>query len=349
MVQNSYMQNAMPSTTTLSAGSAGGAGERGRERDEVLLRTTSVSADDVFPEAGSADSSSPGGIAFATGWSLPDAVEADESSTLSSASFRISRRTTVLSNNREAKVRLAVVEAPASMTHVVVPEKHSAAFMRAVSKNTGSMPLLPSHDVSVFFDGAYVASSRMRYVAPGDQFSVYVGQDPAVKVVHSSPRATHASVSGIFSDSQETQTFKHHTVVRNSKAVPINLSLVQSLPRSEEDEIKVVLVQPALRTLDKPPHDATRLDDDDIEGDAEDAPAAQSREKAHEASGVGTTSSTGSTGQKSSAASATWLDDVTSQLTWRRVVKPGASVSIPFEYRIDWPASDDHSAGIIVD
>ncbi|KAG5177473.1 hypothetical protein JKP88DRAFT_347016 [Tribonema minus] len=255
------------------------------------------------------------------------------------------------------KVRAAREALPLAKRHVshyVVPALEAAAnlkvaaYLKAKVLNTTDYLLLASDDVSIFFDNRFVTKTSLRTVSPGEGFDVFLGVDPAVKVSGSTdararvdagvdvflgidpavkvsyapPRKTTRR-RGLLSKTQLV-THAHCTTLNNAKAVPITVALVDAVPRSSEDLIKVMLKDPAPNTVT------------DVSVDANEALVSAALELLEGEGGGG-----GSSAAAAAAAAAGTLRVVQNEsgkLVWIVRVPPHTDARVPFEYSIEWPA-----------
>ena len=124
----------------------------------------------------------------------------------------------------------------------VVPAIDANAYLQSKTRNTSDYPFLPCEKVSVFFDGTFVTTSRMRHVFPGESFHSFLGRDPSVRVDYRPLQQTQQTV-GMFSRSKLTR-FEQLTHITNNTKSRVHVIVADVLPRSNEDRIKVELSVP---------------------------------------------------------------------------------------------------------
>ena len=91
-------------------------------------------------------------------------------------------------------------------------------------------------------DGSYITKTQLKDVSPSEEFTTFLGVDPALKVEHQQIQ-TELKQSG-WTSKQSTSTAAYRTVVVNTKPVATNVTLVQLLPKSTDEKIKVELIAP---------------------------------------------------------------------------------------------------------
>ncbi|CAM9685635.1 unnamed protein product, partial [Ectocarpus sp. 12 AP-2014] len=161
---------------------------------------------------------------------------------LGAVSFVVETPADIKSNGKMKKLTVGVLQLSVEVTHYVVPAKAPAAYLQAKATNNTDYLLLASNDVSIFFDNSFVTKTNLASVSPGESFQTFLGIDPAVKITVAPPRKT-SKKRGIISKSNHV-THTHSTLISNNKKVPVTCVVVDAMPRSTDDVIKVMLKQP---------------------------------------------------------------------------------------------------------
>ena len=163
------------------------------------------------------------------------------------AAFVIEREVTIEADSKPHKVTIALLSFEPQLLYFATPSLESAFYLQVKAKNTSSFPLLASAQVSVFLDGSFVTQTQLKDVSPSEEFTTFLGADASLKLVHQQ-LARERKTAGTF---QKTQTTSHRFVskLHNTKAVPARVTVVEVLPKSTEDKIKVELVAPSSREL----------------------------------------------------------------------------------------------------
>ncbi|CAN0144949.1 unnamed protein product, partial [Ectocarpus sp. 4 AP-2014] len=156
---------------------------------------------------------------------------------LGAVSFVVETPADIKSNGQMKKLTVGVLQLSVEVTHYIVPAKAPAAYLQAKATNNTDYLLLASNDVSIFFDNSFVTKTSLASVSPGESFQTFLGIDPAVKITVAPPRKT-SKKRGIFSKSNHV-THTHSTLISNNKKVPVTCVVVDALPRSTDDIIKV--------------------------------------------------------------------------------------------------------------
>jgi len=170
-----------------------------------------------------------------------------------SATLEIQRQSTIASNDKEHKVTVAFIPLVPYLCHFTTPALEDKAYLQANTVNSSNYPLLASDRVSVFFDGSFVTTSTLRHTSPGEKIVMFLGVDTSIKVQHRLVTASHGKDGGLFKGKRSSMLFEYHTHVHNTKAVPITITIVCLLPKSNNKFIEVELLQPpasCVKTVD---------------------------------------------------------------------------------------------------
>ncbi|CAM9543217.1 unnamed protein product [Ectocarpus fasciculatus] len=163
--------------------------------------------------------------------------------------FTIPRKVNISSDSKPHKVTVTNETFSPQMVHYVSPNIDASAYLQAKVLNTSRFPLLSSEKVSVFMDGNFISTTKMRPVSPGESFNIFLGVDPALKVEYR-PCRTSAKTKGLFS-STEVKQYEYCTVLRNTKQNLCRVIVAEILPRSNDENISVELIEPASTSLSK--------------------------------------------------------------------------------------------------
>jgi hypothetical protein len=166
---------------------------------------------------------------------------ADVKESLIAASFPISGESTVPSDNREHRVTIAVVPLGGTFSHSAVPKLQAEAFFKAGLRNSTDYPIIPG-PMSVYVDNAFVSTSKLPMVMPGEKFDAYLGADNGVHVERKLLNKV-TDVSGVFSKSQTTK-YEILITAENRKKIPQTLTLRENVPVSQDERVKVQIDLP---------------------------------------------------------------------------------------------------------
>jgi uncharacterized protein (TIGR02231 family) len=137
--------------------------------------------------------------------------------------------------------------------YVTVPKMSAHAFLKATVQNTTEYALL-SGPVNVFLDNNFVATSTLKDVSPQESFQCSLGIDSSVRITYP-PRVKHQAAVGMLSR-VNTFNVRQEIKIKNGRATGIRIRVLDHVPVSETERIKVELRQPAtIKKIDPKPGD----------------------------------------------------------------------------------------------
>ncbi|KAF5369113.1 hypothetical protein D9615_010435 [Tricholomella constricta] len=161
-----------------------------------------------------------------------------------SATFEVPGLITIPSDNAAHNVTIAELKLGATMSWVCVPKKDTKTHLSAKIKNASQYTLLRGTG-SVYVDGSFISRSEVPPVSPDESFDCPLGLDPSIRVTYP-PRTKKLSQSGFYTKTA-THVFTQHVTVFNTKPTPAEgVRIVEQVPVSEDAQIHVTLVSPAL-------------------------------------------------------------------------------------------------------
>jgi uncharacterized protein (TIGR02231 family) len=171
----------------------------------------------------------------------PEPVPADEAvARLESAPFEatydVPGRTTIPGNGNVKRVLLATEDIDPVLSSRSVPKFDSNAYLYAKIKIAKGSPLLPGL-VYLFRDGTFVGTGDLPLLPPGEDHDLGFGVDDQVKVKHVVLEEKRGE-SGLISTSHvDSRNFRVN--VKNLHERPIQVTILDRIPVSQNDEIKV--------------------------------------------------------------------------------------------------------------
>lgn len=164
-------------------------------------------------------------------------------------SFEIPRRSTIMSDSKPHKVTIKIIQLKAKFTYVLLPKLSTHAYLKASIVNDSDKYAFLAGDMNVFVDGNFVAKSSIHAVSPSESFAIFLGADDAIKVTYP-PGVFFNDQQGLLRRSN-LKTVKHTITIKNTKATDVHVSVFDQLPKSNDGQIKVRLLKPAITEADK--------------------------------------------------------------------------------------------------
>jgi len=165
-----------------------------------------------------------------------------------STSFEISRRSTIPSDNNQHKVTVALVDLTPDFSYEAVPCKAEHAYLTGKIKNTSTYPFLPG-PMNVFLDNNFICKSNLKAVSPQEEFTCSLGVDPAIRV-NFKPARKFNEESGLLTKSKIT-TVQQPIEIKNTHTNVVKVKVIDHLPLSSEEKLKVNLLEPNLKENQK--------------------------------------------------------------------------------------------------
>lgn len=155
--------------------------------------------------------------------------------------FAIPGINTISDNGEEHKVGISVFEFDADFQYNSVPKMSPFAFLTAKVKNTSDFPMLAGKS-NVFLDNNFVTNSHIPLVAPNEEFKTSLGIDEGIKIEHKLINKFHKD-EGLFSKKAKV-SYEFKIIIKNNKATEENIVVEDQIPISQNNDIKVVLIEP---------------------------------------------------------------------------------------------------------
>ncbi|KXS20323.1 hypothetical protein M427DRAFT_52545 [Gonapodya prolifera JEL478] len=160
---------------------------------------------------------------------------------LTTATYRVASRTNVPGDNVTHKVTVAIIDLSPKFLHFTYPRASEYVYLKAKVKNDSEYALLPG-PASVFLDNNFVAKSTLDNVSPQETFECSLGVDPSIRVTRR-PVVKTTETSGILSKS-EVLRFTQTIDVKNTKTSSAKVVLIDQVPWSGDEKLKVTLIDP---------------------------------------------------------------------------------------------------------
>lgn len=175
-----------------------------------------------------------------------DVAQASLDAGATSASFRITTPVSLRSDSTAQKVPVTSFRLPAALEHQVAPKFNTTAYLSARVTNASEFPLVAG-PANLFIDEAYIASSALKAVAPGEAFDLSLGADEAL-VVKRRLVNRFAENTGLTGKGRRV-TYEYAFTLTNNRATPERLVLTEPFPVSRNEKITVALLTPAEREV----------------------------------------------------------------------------------------------------
>jgi uncharacterized protein (TIGR02231 family) len=156
------------------------------------------------------------------------------------AAYRIPGEAKVPSDNQPHKFVISERPFAAELAVHSVPKIAPQAYLTAEIAYDGEEPLLPG-PVSVFRDGAFVGSSAMPMLRPGEDVKLSFGVDDKVRIDYRLETGQRSS-EGLINKHQRLER-RYLIEVTNHHARPMEITVLDQLPVPQDERIEVELLR----------------------------------------------------------------------------------------------------------
>lgn len=150
--------------------------------------------------------------------------------------YSIPGRVSLKSGEPAKKLALDESGLPAEFEYLAVPRQRAAAFLTGRLVNSGNMVYLAGQG-NTYVGDEFTGSAWLPAVAPGETVPVAFGVDERIRVKRELVR-TFKSRAGLFSKTERTK-FVYRTTVENYQPGTVRLRLVENVPVSQDERVKV--------------------------------------------------------------------------------------------------------------
>ncbi|KAJ4257547.1 hypothetical protein NW762_008671 [Fusarium torreyae] len=135
-------------------------------------------------------------------------------------------------------------------SHTIVAKYQPAAYLKAKLRNNSKLTLLRG-PASLTLDGSFMGQAKIPRCSSGEIFTLSLGVDSAIRVMYPKPDVRR-STSGMFSKEDSSVYVRAVTVhnTRVSAGKPVNVLVLDQIPVSEDDRLRVELLNPRGLTID---------------------------------------------------------------------------------------------------
>ncbi|GAB4114265.1 MAG: mucoidy inhibitor MuiA [Candidatus Caldatribacteriota bacterium] len=161
--------------------------------------------------------------------------------------YNLPYKITVKSDKSENKFPLYSQTLSAEFEYSTYPRISPFAYLGSKVTNQKDLQLLAGR-INIFLEGDFVGSSRIDNIAPGEEFTLYLGIDENVKVKREilEKKVDETLIGNIASRTKKT-TFRYKLSVENYKSRKIKVNLFEAMPVSEDDRIKIKIEEPSIK------------------------------------------------------------------------------------------------------
>lgn len=162
------------------------------------------------------------------------------------STYELSGLKTLAPSPTTSKQRVARVSFKnVNFSHTVVAKYKPVAYLKARLLNGSKLSLIQG-PAGLTLDGSFMGRTSLPRCSPGDSFSISLGVDPAIRVAYPKPDVKRRQ-AGMFSTEDSSaygRLIKIFNTRSGDKGKPVNITVLDQVPVSEDDKVRVDIVQP---------------------------------------------------------------------------------------------------------
>lgn len=200
------------------------------ERDAVKAVAAESRMDDVQEDLNSYLGNAPVSADYSSGYTV-------QQQTLTNMEFEIKLKYNIPSDGKSHLVALQDKMLDADYNYLIVPKLDNDAFL--VAKITGweDAGLLPGN-ANIYFKNSLVGKTSLNTLTLDDTLSISMGRDQSIEVAR---KALKEKSSDKFIGQNREVEMVYEITVRNNKAIGIDMVVMDQVPISQDESIKVEL------------------------------------------------------------------------------------------------------------
>jgi uncharacterized protein (TIGR02231 family) len=159
---------------------------------------------------------------------------------------------TVPSNASGLRVPLASRRYDVATFYEATPSLSTVAYLKATVKNGSRLPILAG-PANVFVGGAFVGDATLMTTGPGGTLELPLGADEDIRLTRTVMPSTKSK--GLLFGEQDVTDYVVKVEVGNYKKRPITLRIIDQLPKTNAEKLKVELLSAVPQAREKPDGD----------------------------------------------------------------------------------------------
>ncbi len=131
----------------------------------------------------------------------------------------------------------------AAIERLTCPRIDKSAFLRAQAVWNGSAPILAGA-YSAYVDGEFMGRGTIRQAQPGEKIGIDLGRDEGMKVERTEKVFHEKTLTG-----KDRTTYTCSVIIRNTRSHPVEITLKDQIPVSQDEAVKAELVESNPKTV----------------------------------------------------------------------------------------------------
>ena len=170
-----------------------------------------------------------------------------QTQTIANVEFEINQTYNIPADGKGHLVSLQSKTLPSDYNYLIVPKIEQSAFLIARITEWEGVNLLPGN-ANIYFNNTYVAKTYLDPLSLSDTLSVSLGRDKSIDVKRTmvADKSTDRIIGA-----NNTKSMAFEISVRNSKPINLEIIVMDQIPISQDDDIKVELTELGKGLLDE--------------------------------------------------------------------------------------------------
>ncbi|KAH9589745.1 hypothetical protein MS3_00010292 [Schistosoma haematobium] len=152
-------------------------------------------------------------------------------------------------NGEPHRVIIGKLEFKPKLQYITIPKQTPKAFLRVTMHNISEYALLEGQ-ASVYIDSNFIGKTKLSATAVQEEFTCELGYDPGIRVTYM-PKHKYKKTGTFLGNKTTSIVFKQVISVENSYPRSMKLLVIDQLPVSTEDKLKIHLIEPSIKNPEK--------------------------------------------------------------------------------------------------
>ena len=170
-----------------------------------------------------------------------EAVAATTATAGFAVEYRIPGRATIRADGTERRVRIGDLSAEAGLAVRTVPRLDPRAFLEARFVSPSPVATLPGR-AALYLDGVLVGRLALPVLRPGEEYTLPFGADDRVRVAYLPQAGRRGTEGSLLTGRTSTRTTEALITLQNFHDRPIEVTALDQIPISADDQLTVSLV-----------------------------------------------------------------------------------------------------------
>ncbi len=155
--------------------------------------------------------------------------------------FEVAKPQDIPADGQPVTVTMDEREMPAIYQYHAVPKLDQGVFLLAKIVDYGRYNLMPG-TANIFFKDTYVGQTLVNPNVTSDTLLLSLGRDEQISIRRTQPKDFTEKRRKIINSTVE-ETYEYEIAVRNNKAIPIEIEVLDQIPVSKQEKIEVELLK----------------------------------------------------------------------------------------------------------